>query len=287
MYTVALALFAALLFGAALVSTQFGLRHGDALSGARVSIPAATAVLWVLSPLFFEMSGEIVPAAVIFAVVGLFYPAAVTLLNFEANRRMGPTIAGTVGSITPLFAVVAAVLFLDEPGSLHLFGGCMLVVLGTAALCFVPGVTHTGWRSSVLWLPLAAAILRAIAQVLSKAGLAMWPNPFTAALIGYTVSTLAVWQLPRLLNLRATPALSQAGKRWFALTGLLNGGAVLVLYVALLQGTVGVVSPIVAVYPVFTLALSAMLLRQERLGMRIIAGVALTVAGVIWLLLAR
>jgi drug/metabolite transporter (DMT)-like permease len=56
------------------------------------------------------------------------------------------------------------------------------------------------------------------------------------------------------------------------------------MYSALLQGTVGVVSPIVAVYPVFTLALSAMLLRQEQMGMRMIAGVALTVAGVIWLL---
>jgi drug/metabolite transporter (DMT)-like permease len=32
------------------------------------------------------------------------------------------------------------------------------------------------------------------------------------------------------------------------------------------------------------LALSALLLRQERLGVRMIAGVALTVAGVTWLL---
>jgi drug/metabolite transporter (DMT)-like permease len=284
MHTVALALFSALLFGAALVSTQFGLRHGDALSGARVSIPSTTAVLWLLSPLFMDSAGEIVPAAGIFALVGLFYPAAVTLLNFEANRRMGPTIAGTVGSTAPLFAVVAAVLFLGESASVQLFGGCMLVVIGTAVLCFVPGVPRAGWRHTALWLPLAAATLRALAQVLSKAGLVLWPNPFAAALIGYTVSTLAIWQLPRYLKLRASPALSPAGKRWFALTGLLNGGAVLMMYSALLQGTVGVVSPIVAVYPVFTLALSAMLLRQERMGMRMMAGVALTVAGVIWLL---
>lgn len=284
MYTVALALLAALLFGAALVSTQFGLRHGDALSGARVSIPSATAVLWLLSPLFFDTAGELVPAAGIFVVVGLFFPAAVTLLSFEANRRMGPTITGTVGGTAPLFAVVAAVLFLGEPASAQLFGGCVLVVIGTAVLCFVPGLPRAGWGRTALWLPLAAAILRAIAQVLSKAGLVMWPNPFAAALIGYTVSTLAVWWLPRFFNLRTTPALSPAGKRWFALTGLLNCGAVLVMYSALLQGTVSVVSPIVAIYPVFTLALSALLLRQERLGVRMIAGVALTVAGVTWLL---
>jgi hypothetical protein len=35
-------------------------------------------------------------AAGLFAVIGLLFPAAVTLLNFESNRLMGPNIAGAV-----------------------------------------------------------------------------------------------------------------------------------------------------------------------------------------------
>jgi drug/metabolite transporter (DMT)-like permease len=284
MEAVALAFLAALLFGAALVSTQFGLRYGDALSGARVSIPSATAVLWLLAPLFFDTAGEIMPATGIFILVGLFFPAAVTLLTFEANRRMGPTIAGTLGGTAPLFAVVAAVVFLGEPASLPLFGGCVLVVAGTTILCFAPGASPAGWSRAALWLPLIAAIMRALAQVLSKAGLVLWPNPFAAALIGYTVSALAVWGLPRFFSQSPPSKLLPAGKRWFVLTGLLNGAAVLAMYGALMHGAVGVVSPIVAVYPVFTLVLSALLLRQERLSARMLAGVAFTVSGVAWLL---
>ena len=68
---------------------------------------------------------------------------------------------------------------------------------------------------------------------------------------------------------------------WFALTGILNGVAVLCLYHALSTGAVVLVSPIVATYPLFTLMLSALVLREERMSGTLIAGVALTVAGVI------
>ncbi len=58
------------------------------------------------------------------------------------------------------------------------------------------------------------------------------------------------------------------------------------MYSALNAGPVQIVSPIVATYPLFTIALAALVLRQERLSRRLIAGVALIVAGVV-VLLAR
>jgi drug/metabolite transporter (DMT)-like permease len=279
---VALALLAAALFGAALVSTQSGLRYTDALSGARISVPSAAGLFWLCAP-FLDWSKWQWPAAGIFAVVGLFFPAAVTLLTFEANRRMGPTVAGTIGSTAPLFAVLGAALFLGETLGARELAGTAVIVLGSMALSR-PGGTELGAApASALWLPWSAALLRAVAQVLTKAGLALWPSPFAAALLGYTVSAAIVWSAGAARG-KGAAAVNRAGVSWFALTGLLNGLAVLSLYGALDGGPVHLVSPIVATYPLFTLVLSAAWLRRERLTGRLASGVALTAAGVVILL---
>jgi drug/metabolite transporter (DMT)-like permease len=254
----------------------------DAQSGARVSIPAATALFWLLAP-FSDLSGWQVDAAMIFAVVGVFFPAAVTLFTFAANQRLGPTTAGTIGSTAPLFAVLGAAVFLGEQLGVREAIATAVIVAGSMLLSRPEGTAAAAPPRGALWFPWSAAVLRAAAQVLSKAGLALWPNPFAAALIGYSVSAAAVWVAPALDRRRRAFAANRRGVAWFTLTGLLNGGAVLSMYYALSTGPVYVVSPIVATYPLFTLALSVLVLRQRPSG-ALYAGVALTVAGIVMLL---
>jgi drug/metabolite transporter (DMT)-like permease len=278
-----LAVAAAALFGSALVTTHSGLKHLDARSGARVSVPSATLFFWLLAP-WLDLSGWNWAAAGVFALVGLFFPAAVTLLTFEANRRVGPNVSGAVGSTTPLFAVLGAALWLGEPLGAGALAATAMIVLGTVALSRPrDGASGPGGRGA-MWLAWTAAALRALAHVASKAGLALWPNPFAAALLGYTVSSAVVWATPRG---REPRSYTRRGIAWFVATGLLNGAAVLTLYSALQRGPVVLVSPIAATYPLFTLAFSALWLREERLGGALIAGMALTVTGVIVLLLTR
>jgi drug/metabolite transporter (DMT)-like permease len=81
---------------------------------------------------------------------------------------------------------------------------------------------------------------------------------------------------PKVTDRRALP--------WFVATGFFNGSSLFLMYVALDQGQVSLVSPIVATYPLFTLALSMLLLRHERIAPRIALGAILTVAGVAVLL---
>lgn len=285
MQTFAFALLAAALYGTGLVTTHYGLRHMPSLAGARVSIPSAALLFWLLSP-FLGWTGWQWQALGLFALVGLFYPAAVTLLTFAGNRRFGPTVSGTISSTTPLFAVLGAALFLGEAPGIREYVATVVIVLGTMALSKpAEGATPAASRSA-LWMPWSAALLRALAQVLSKAGLALWPNPFAAVITGYTMSAAIVWTAGMFVSGSGASAFNRRGVPWFVLTGVLNGTAVLSMYYALTTGPVGAVAPVVATYPLFTLALSATLLRHERLSARLIGGVVLTVAGVV-ILVAR
>jgi drug/metabolite transporter (DMT)-like permease len=66
--------------------------------------------------------------------------------------------------------------------------------------------------------------------------------------------------------------------------GLCNGGAVLTLYAALAAGPVALVAPLVATYPLVTLALARLLPNRAALPPAALAGIAATVAGVMLLL---
>jgi drug/metabolite transporter (DMT)-like permease len=279
-----LALLASACFGLALVITQFGLRHLQAAAGAVVSIPTTAVLFWAVSPFLLDLDGWQTQAAGIFALVGLFFPAIVTLLTFEANRSMGPTVTGAVGSTAPLFAVAAAILLLGESVTIRGALATIFIVVGIAMLTLQPKDSPNRWPRRLLVLPLTAAALRGLAQAAAKLGLALWPSPFAAGLIGYTVSAASIAAAARIRLASRGLALNTKGTLWFAAVGLCNGAAVLSMYAALKLGSVTTVAPVVATYPLFSLLFGAFWLPQERPTPRMVIGVALTIAGVAALL---
>ena len=109
-----LAILSSLCFGIALVTGRIGLRSIGARSGAAISIPTATLLFVVAAPFMLDTSGFSLHAATWFAVVGLFFPAVVTLLTFRSNESLGPTITSAVSGTAPLFALLAAGLLLGR-----------------------------------------------------------------------------------------------------------------------------------------------------------------------------
>jgi len=277
----ALALLSSAFLGTAVVLANVGLRYLHPARGALVSIPSTTLAYWLLAPFLLRGEGWNATAFAIFAAVGVVFPAVVTLLNFASNRLTGPTIAGTVSSTTPLFAVLVAIVFLSEPLTLAAAVGTAAIVLGVVAFTARSGNDARAWTAWAILLLLAGAAIRGAAQATVKGGLALWPGPYAAVLIGYTVSCVTIFAGSRTLVPKDAAPLNRRGVLWFMSVGACNGAGILAMYAALARNPVSVVSPLVATYPLFTLALSAMFLREEKIGARVLLGVALTVAGVI------
>jgi drug/metabolite transporter (DMT)-like permease len=281
---IAFAFASACCLGAGLVLTQLGLRDLPPLSGAAISIPSSTLLFVAAAP--FALAGEpVIWAAVpIFAAVGLLYPGTVTLLTFAANRALGPVITSALGNLTPLFAVGFAVLMLGEPLRPTQFAGVLVIVAGVVILTVVRRQHVAQWLSWALLLPLLAAGVRGFIQPTIKLGLEIWPSPFAAALFGYIVSSAVVIAANRLQSGRFVAEAPWRGRGWFAVTGVFNGFASLLLYAALANGPVALVSPLVATYPLLTIAGSMLILGRIVGGWRLAFGVALTVIGVALLL---
>jgi len=283
---IAFALLSSLCFGIAHVTASVGLRSLDPRSGAAISIPTATLLFAAAAPFALDLSQFSATAAILFAVVGLFFPAVVTLLNFRSNELLGATVTSTVSGTTPLFALVAAALLLNEKIPARAAIAAAGVVLGIALLSWNPGAVRGRFAGWPLLVPLAGAVVRGLAQVGARAALLLWSNPFAASLIGYAVSSAAVISADRLAGTERRK-LTAHSATWFGITGALNGGAVLLMYLALTLAPVALVAPIVAAYPLITLLVSAIVLHDEAVTPPRLGGAAVTVGAIVYLVASR
>jgi drug/metabolite transporter (DMT)-like permease len=282
---IVLAFASAAFLGAGAVLTQLGLRTVAPLSGAAISIPSFTLVFLAVSPILLRDEPIVWQAVPIFAVIGLTFPALVTLLTFTSSRALGPVITSALGNLAPLFSVALAVLVLHEPLRLMQFVGLLVAVLGVLIITARGADAARDWRTWTLLLPLGAALLRGVIPPVIKLGLEIWPSPIGAGLTGYIFSSLTVLIVERIRNGSFIVRGPGAGRLWFAVTGIANGVGTLLLYVALGAGPVTLVAPLVATYPLVTVLLSAILLAHVRVTPRLVAGTAITVIGVVLILI--
>lgn len=221
-----------------------------------------------------------------FAAVGLFFPAIVTLLTFRSNELLGPTVTSAVSGTAPLFALLAAAVFLGERVPPQAALSATGVVVGIALLSWKKNAMRSGVSARSLLWPAAGAAVRGLAQTFAKAGLLLWSNAFAASLIGYVVSSATVVAADRVRR----PSKQRIGGKalaWFAATGILNGSAVVLMYAALSLAPVWTVAPIVAAYPLVTALLGAALLHDEKLTLPSATGALITVAAIVYLVSAH
>ena len=283
----AFALAAAMLFAVGSHVQNAGLATLDNRTGAAVTITAATACLWLMAPLFMDWRYWLEPAVLIFVLIGLFRPAVSANLAVAGMRYLGPTLSSTLSSTSPLFGTAMGILFLGEVMSWPLAIGTGGIVAAILMLT-KRGDVKSDWPFWALLLPIGAAFLRSLGHVLSKVGMeAGIPDPYFAALVGFTVSAIVTWSLHGVRREKVDVNWRAPGIAWFAAGGMCFSVAIVCLNTALLRGDVVVVVPVVAASPIFTMLLSIAVFRRERLTRRIVLATLTVVPSVIVIALGR
>ena len=269
----------ACLFGLSGVLAKRGLRHIDAQAGSLVVIGTTFAVYLLSAPLWMRAEYWFTAGFWIFALNGLIHPMLSMYLSMEAMVRVGPTVAATFTSTAPLFAAAAAVALLGESLNAFIALGTLGAVAGVMVLSWSSGAIPALTRAALVFAT-GAAVVRGMNHVIGKWGIELLPSPFMAGFTSFGVSFAGSLIAYRLRRGAGAIQLPRAGFGNCAAAGLVIAGAIACMYGALGSGPVVVVSPIVAVYPLFTF-IFAIALGDEAPTRQMLTGVALAVGGVV------
>jgi len=256
------------------VALRFALRRApDAEVGALLTILPAVAVTVPFVAAGPVDLGGIWP----FLLAGLLGPGLSQLLFTIAVRDAGPSRTSVAVGTAPLFSVVIALIFLDEPLQAALVLGALLIVVGGVLLVGERGRPVHVKRIGLV-LAFASAIVFAV-----RDNLVRWlsidtdVSPALAALAtlgagGLCVTAYVLATRGGRISFRQLPA--------FVPAGLLFGLSYICLFEGYYRGRVTVVSPLVATESLWGVGLSVLLLRRhERVGLRLLGGAGLVVAG--------
>ena len=280
-----IALVAAAVFGTSGIASKRGLAHVESLTGTLISVGTCFAVYLVTAPFWMRAGDWFTAGFWIFAVTGIMQPALSMYFANEAFSRAGATVVATFTGTTPLIAAALAIGFLGERMTLAIAAGTVLTVLGITALAWIPASRGTGWiaggggMAAALLFATGTAVIRGVNQVIGKVGIDLLPNPFMAGFCSFGVSFVVLAVVYRWRRGRWPGNVPRQGLTYFNITGVCVAAGIGLLYAALLVGTVTVVAPMVATYPVFTMLVAAAL-RDERITPKVLTGVALVMLGV-------
>jgi drug/metabolite transporter (DMT)-like permease len=213
-----------------------------------------------------------------FLLAGLLAPGLSQILFTFAVRDAGASRASVTVGTAPLFAVVIAFVFLDEPVVAGLVAGAALIVAGGVLLASERSRPEHFRRLGIVFAlgaTLAFATRDSLIRWLGTEATDVDPGlaAFATMLTGAAVAL-------GLVLARGLRGSSRRAAAAFLPAGLCYGLSYVVLFEAFYRGRVSVVSPLIGTESLWGVALSALVLRgSERVGVRLVAGACLVVAG--------
>jgi uncharacterized membrane protein len=273
-----LSLFTALCYGASSILARKGMKESNPMTGVIIgSLVQAIllAVLVIADP----------PDAFNWTAVGLFVASGILastlgrLFNFTSIDKLGVALAASIIGSSPLFSTLLAAVFLGEKIDAPTLLGTIFVVAGIA-VARSGGKVVKEFRSSVLVLPIASAVFYGASSVTRKVALNILPESAFGALVG-AIASLTIYSTYLLVSRRTGELrVNWGGGRFWLANGVVVTLAWLSMFTALTNGKVSVVSSLGGTSPLFSVILSAILLKgSEELNSRIVAGSLAIVVG--------
>jgi drug/metabolite transporter (DMT)-like permease len=280
MLAVVLGLVAGAGLGAFTVLVRTGVADGgDGVAGSLLCLALAGSAVTALAAISGDLGDSTAGSLARYAAIGVFVPGLSLYPFVGAVRHAGPARAGVLVGLAPLVSVAIAIVARGEPFRPLLLVGTVLIVAGCVSLSF-ERARPLGFRPLGIALGALCAVMFAGRDNLVRVVSSGHAGPLAAtgaSLLGGFVS-LCLTQLAgrrRALG----PALRRSLRPFLpAAWALLVGYGALVE--ALAHGRVTVVSPLVAMQSLWSVAVSALLVgASERVGPRLWGAGLLVVAG--------
>ncbi|MET1124432.1 MAG: EamA family transporter [Archaeoglobaceae archaeon] len=185
---------------------------------------------------------------------------------YHAISRVGANVAASISSTRIFFAILFG-LALGEELTAKVAAMTLLIFAGIFLL-YEPGKKNLVGMS----LALLTAVFSAASSFVVKLGLKFDANPIFGTFLGFAVSTALL-----------TPFYARKESSWhFAAAGVVVAVAHVVRYVSLETYPIVIVEPITASYPLFTIILSYVFLRdREVFSTKLVVGAILVFTGLL------
>ena len=225
-----------------------------------------------------------------FVIAGVLAPGAGRALSYKGIEKLGLSINTPIVNAEAVFAVVMAILFLNEPVTVPVVAGILSVVTGLALLGYETGRRKGSSATKrieyrYLFFPIMASIFYGMSVFFRKLGL----NAVSSPILGAAFTSGTSWCIFMIALLKGgnRKVLFEVKKQslvYFLLGGVTTCIGWFALFTALSIGKVSIVTPIATSYSLVTLLLSYFLLRRvELITLKIVLATILVVGGVVLL----
>jgi uncharacterized membrane protein len=263
------------------ILVRFGLRGSNIFAAMLVSYGVSVACAWTYLLTTTSLEFLHSPAMVYYLISGCLQPLFARALYYEGITRIGVARASPLRGVEPFFAALAGILvFAEEPG-LAVYCGTTLIV---TSLWLISGKQkgEDKWRLIDTLYPIGAALISAISQTLRKQALIIIPDPFVAVAVVTTVSLVLLLGFIVSTGRSEQLRMDLHSAKFFFAAALTAATAQVLNFIALGNGQLSVIIPLLNTTPLFAVLLSLLFLRGvETVNARIIMGAGLMVAGIV------